>query len=89
MTLGVAMTIEDTWGGDIVTVTIAHLAHSTPEKFRFSSTDFSRCVRVCLSMPGGLASGPAHVNMQSLVSGRALSATKTNIPDQNATEPCV
>ncbi len=28
--LGIAMTIEDAWGGDIVTAAIAHLAHSTP-----------------------------------------------------------
>lgn len=27
---GIAMNIEDTWGGDIVTAAIAHLAHSTP-----------------------------------------------------------
>ena len=39
--LGIAMTIEDSWGGDIATEAIAHLAHSTPEKFIFSSTDFS------------------------------------------------
>merc|ERR1711931_371662 len=38
---GIAMTIEDTWGSDIVTAAIAHLAHSTPEKYRFSSTDFN------------------------------------------------
>lgn len=38
---GLAMTIEDTWGGDIVTATIAHLAMSTPEKFSFSATDFN------------------------------------------------
>ena len=37
---GVPMTIEDTWGGDIVTATIAHLALSTPEEFAFSATDF-------------------------------------------------
>jgi len=41
VSLGIAMTIEDTWGGDIVTAAIAHLAHSTPERFRFSSTDFN------------------------------------------------
>ena len=29
---GIPMTIEDTWGGDIVTATIAHLARSTPER---------------------------------------------------------
>ena len=45
-TLGVAMTIEDSWGGDIVTSAIAHLAHSTPERFRFSSTDFNSYVTV-------------------------------------------
>jgi L-alanine-DL-glutamate epimerase-like enolase superfamily enzyme len=38
---GIAMTIEDTWGGDIVTAAIAHLAHSTPPEFLFSSTDFN------------------------------------------------
>jgi len=38
---GLAMTIEDTWGGDIVTATIAHLALSTPENFSFSATDFN------------------------------------------------
>jgi len=38
---GTPMTIEDTWGGDIVTATIAHLALSTPEEFSFSATDFN------------------------------------------------
>jgi cis-L-3-hydroxyproline dehydratase len=38
---GTPMTIEDTWGGDIVTATIAHLARSTPEEFCFSTTDFN------------------------------------------------
>lgn len=38
---GLAMTIEDSWGGDIVTATIAHLARSTPEEFLFSATDFN------------------------------------------------
>lgn len=42
--LGVTMTIEDTWGGDIITAAISHLAHSTPEKFLFSSTDFNSYV---------------------------------------------
>lgn len=41
VTLGVGMTIEDSWGGDITTAAIAHLAHSTPELNRFSSTDFN------------------------------------------------
>jgi cis-L-3-hydroxyproline dehydratase len=38
---GIAMTIEDTWGGDFVTAAIAHLAQSTPEEFLFSATDFN------------------------------------------------
>ena len=38
---GVAMTIEDSWGGDIVTAAIAHLAASTPEALLFSATDFN------------------------------------------------
>lgn len=44
--LGIAMTIEDSWGGDIVTAAIAHLAHSTPERYRFTATDFNSYVTV-------------------------------------------
>jgi len=38
---GIAMTLEDTWGGDLVTAAIAHLAHSTPRELLFSATDFN------------------------------------------------
>jgi len=41
VSLGIAMTLEDSWGGDIVTAAIAHLAASTPPEFQFSSTDFN------------------------------------------------
>jgi L-alanine-DL-glutamate epimerase-like enolase superfamily enzyme len=44
VSLGIAMTLEDSWGGDIVTAAIAHLAHSTPPEFLFSSTDFNSYV---------------------------------------------
>ena len=44
VSMGIAMTIEDSWGGDIVTAAIAHLAHSTPTEFLFSSTDFNSYV---------------------------------------------
>ncbi len=44
--LQIPMTIEDSWGGDIITAAIAHLAHSTPERYRFSSTDFNSYVTV-------------------------------------------
>ncbi len=44
--MGIAMTLEDSWGGDITTAAIAHLAHSTPEEFRFTSTDFNSYITV-------------------------------------------
>jgi len=47
--MGIAMTLEDSWGGDIVTAAIAHLAHSTPEPLRFSSTDFNSYVTVSIA----------------------------------------
>ena len=46
VSLGIAMTMEDSWGGDIVTAAIAHLAHSTPTEFLFTSTDFNSYVTV-------------------------------------------
>jgi L-alanine-DL-glutamate epimerase-like enolase superfamily enzyme len=45
----IPMTIEDTWGGDIVTATIAHLARSTPERFCFTATDFNSYVTVSIA----------------------------------------
>jgi L-alanine-DL-glutamate epimerase-like enolase superfamily enzyme len=47
--LGIGMTLEDSWGGDIVTAAIAHLAHSTPTEFLFSSTDFNSYVTRCIA----------------------------------------
>jgi L-alanine-DL-glutamate epimerase-like enolase superfamily enzyme len=44
VSLGIGMTLEDSWGGDLVTAAIAHLAHSTPTEFLFSSTDFNSYV---------------------------------------------
>ena len=44
--LGIAMTIEDSWGGDVTTAAIAHLAHSTPPEFLFTATDFNSYVTV-------------------------------------------
>jgi L-alanine-DL-glutamate epimerase-like enolase superfamily enzyme len=49
VSLGIAMTIEDTWGGDIITAAIAHLAHSTPPEFLFSSTDFNSYLTVSIA----------------------------------------
>ncbi len=62
--LGIAMTIEDSWGGDIVTAAIAHLAHSTPGELLFTTTDFNSYVTVSVAdgapkrVKGRLTSSP-------------------------------
>jgi cis-L-3-hydroxyproline dehydratase len=43
---GIAMTIEDSWGGDVTTAAIAHLAQSTPTELLFTTTDFNSYVTV-------------------------------------------
>lgn len=55
--MGIAMTLEDSWGGDITTAAIAHLAHSTPTEFLFTSTDFNSYVTVSTA-----AGAPQRVN---------------------------
>ncbi len=68
LSLGVAMTLEDTWGGDIVTAAISHLAHSTPPEYLFSATDFNSYVTQ------SLANGaPTRVN------GRMASSTEPGL----------
>jgi L-alanine-DL-glutamate epimerase-like enolase superfamily enzyme len=65
VSLGIGMTLEDSWGGDIVTAAIAHLAHSTPTEFLFSSTDFNSYVTRSIAdgaprrQNGRLAASPA------------------------------
>ena len=49
VSLGIAMTLEDSWGGDIITAAIAHLAQSTPPEFQFSATDFNSYVSVSIA----------------------------------------
>ncbi len=46
VSLGIAMNLEDSWGGDVTTAAIAHLAHSTAEDFRLAATDFNSYVTV-------------------------------------------
>ncbi len=46
ISMGIAMTLEDSWGGDIATAAIAHLAQSTPPDFLFTTTDFNSYVTV-------------------------------------------
>lgn len=49
VSLGVGVTLEDSWGGDIVTAAIAHLAHSTPPEYLFTSTDFNSYVTTSIA----------------------------------------
>ncbi len=44
VSMGIGMTLENSWGGDIARAAIAHLAHSTPTEFLFSTTDFNSYV---------------------------------------------
>ncbi len=46
VSMGIAMTLEDSWGSDIATAAIAHLAQSTPPEFLFTTTDFNSYVTV-------------------------------------------
>jgi len=68
VSLGIAMTIEDSWGGDIVTAAIAHLAHSTPGEFLFTTTDFNSYVTKTI------ADGAPH-----RVNGRMAASTKPGL----------
>ena len=80
VSLGIAMTIEDSWGGDIVTAAIAHLAHSTPPEFLFTSTDFNSYVTVSTAEgapqragrpDGGIACARAWASSRDGRAGRA------------------
>jgi L-alanine-DL-glutamate epimerase-like enolase superfamily enzyme len=66
--LGIAMTLEDSWGGDIVTAAIAHLAHSTPPELQFTATDFNSYVNV------SIADGAPH-----RVEGRMAASTRPGL----------
>jgi len=46
VSMGIAMTLEDSWGGDVATAAIAHLAQSTPPELLFTTTDFNSYVTV-------------------------------------------
>jgi L-alanine-DL-glutamate epimerase-like enolase superfamily enzyme len=52
VSLGIVMTIEDSWGGEIATAAIAHLAHSTPERFHFQSSAFHEYHSVAIASGG-------------------------------------
>ena len=58
--MGIAMTIEDSWGGDIVTAAIAHLAQSTPPDLLFSATDFNSYVTLSIAEGAPRRQAAAH-----------------------------
>ncbi len=61
---GIPMIIEDTWGGDITTAAIAHLARSTPSDFCFAATDFNSYGTVTIA-----ENAPQRVNGRMTASG--------------------
>jgi cis-L-3-hydroxyproline dehydratase len=65
VSMGIALTIEDTWGGDIATAAIAHLAHSTPPNYLFTTTDFNSYVTV------STAEGAPHRKNGRMAAGHA------------------
>jgi L-alanine-DL-glutamate epimerase-like enolase superfamily enzyme len=68
VSMGIAMTLEDSWGGDIATAAIAHLAQSTPTEFLFTTTDFNSYVTVSTA-----AGAPQRVN------GRMAASTQPGL----------
>ena len=50
--LGIVMTIEDSWGGEIATSAIAHLAQSTPPAFHFQSSAFHEYASIAIANGG-------------------------------------
>jgi L-alanine-DL-glutamate epimerase-like enolase superfamily enzyme len=48
VSLGLPMNVEDSWGGEIATAAIAHLAHSTRPNFSFNRLRFTTIPRSAL-----------------------------------------
>ncbi|MBY8975526.1 mandelate racemase/muconate lactonizing enzyme family protein [Rhodobacteraceae bacterium NNCM2] len=54
---GIVMTIEDSWGGEISTSAIAHLAASTPATHHWQSSAFQDYHDVCIASGGAVVEG--------------------------------
>lgn len=52
VSLGINLTIEDSWGGEIATSALNHLAHSTPRECHFQSSAFHEYHRVKIADGG-------------------------------------
>jgi len=57
ISLGIVMTIEDSWGGEIATSAIAHLAQSTPGRFHFQSSAFHDYHTISIAAGGPTVDG--------------------------------
>ena len=57
------MTIEDSWGGEIATSAIAHLAQSTPSDFHFQSSAFHEYHTIAIA-DGGPSMGDGFMWME-------------------------
>lgn len=57
VSLGLPMNIEDSWGGEITTAAIAHLAHSTPPAFQFQSSAFHEYATTRIATGAPIVSG--------------------------------
>ena len=61
--LGILMTIEDTWGGEICDAAIAHLAHATPSDLHFQSSAFHEYCTTPIATGGPvIADGYMHMS---------------------------
>lgn len=81
---GIAMTLEDSWGGDIATAAIAHFAGSTREEFYLSSTDFNSYVDISVAadaprMADGLIPVPEGPGLGIAVDESALGSAIVDI----------
>ncbi len=54
---GLAVVCEDTWGGEICTATLAHLAASTPPELLFNTTDLHNYNTVSTGYPAPVSRG--------------------------------
>lgn len=82
--LGIAMTLEDSWGGDITSTAIAHFAGSTRSEFYFSSTDFNSYIDLRLAedapvMADGQVPVPDKPGLGITVDEKALGAPTLTI----------
>ncbi|MGY9071658.1 MAG: cis-3-hydroxy-L-proline dehydratase [Acidimicrobiales bacterium] len=64
VSLGIVMTIEDTWGGEIATAAIAHLAGSTPTGFHFQSSPFHTYATISIA-DGGPVVKDGHMSVST------------------------